>query len=715
MTAIQIADLNNGKVDVDHVATWANSTALSATDRMGRSKRTLAGIDALALDRMSANDLLAFQQRQVIDFNAKALLASLGYQVPVPYEAGLSMTTPSQTVEHDGSTYAPIQSELPFTTSGVFESSKFRLIQGVSGADLAATYGSLMIGYIQSGVGAIARTVLVKLLELAVSAEEFGAVGDGVTDDSPALQKAATALAARGAGTILLQPGKTYQLATEVAVAARIVIQGGGARVRTGVNHAFAITAPIEVYGLEFVSTATGSTIPAAVYGVANGLGGTRIDGCKIGRLAIIVRDGLANSSASNRSVRILNCTFDGNYTGGTGLDTTNVLDLRGANDIHVDGCDMDVVGVERLVKISDSSRRIFIRGNTFRCVSTTIGKQCIDLFADSREVIVEGNTADLNGFTAFVENKNGEGNTEYAEPSEVLVRGNLLKFAGASASLSPIAIYGAWGLAAGTLARSTVKVNGNDILIQGTGTLNAPIVVRGVTHADVTGNTVWRDDNPNFAPGLEVSNCKRIIIANNEIEHGHVLIGLAAQHPGGTTYSQPPVDARVEGNIISSFGSQGGVMVIGAGTLSRLAVGNNTLIPKAGTGSSGVVQINASTVDSLSVVGNQGFSLTNADILLASGGTVTTYHMTGNAWQWGQTVSNPGTIANNSQFSLNVTVKGAAVGDTVAVGLPYTSQGAGVEARVSSGNNVQITLRNRTGNDLTFASGTFTARVSRG
>lgn len=79
--------------------------------------------------------------------DAAAVLANHGYLVPVTYTAGLQMTVPNQTVEYLGQTYAPIKSELPFTTSGVFEVTKFRLIQGVSGADLAASYGAGMMGY----------------------------------------------------------------------------------------------------------------------------------------------------------------------------------------------------------------------------------------------------------------------------------------------------------------------------------------------------------------------------------------------------------------------------------------------------------------------------------------------------------------------------------------------------------------------------------------
>lgn len=46
MPAINIADLNNAKQDVDHLAAIATSTDLAATDRFGRTKRTLAALEA---------------------------------------------------------------------------------------------------------------------------------------------------------------------------------------------------------------------------------------------------------------------------------------------------------------------------------------------------------------------------------------------------------------------------------------------------------------------------------------------------------------------------------------------------------------------------------------------------------------------------------------------------------------------------------------------
>lgn len=53
-------------------------------------------------------------------------------------------------------------------------------------SDLAASSGASLVGYLPSGTGAVATTVQAKLRE-SVSVKDFGAVGDGVADDAPAI------------------------------------------------------------------------------------------------------------------------------------------------------------------------------------------------------------------------------------------------------------------------------------------------------------------------------------------------------------------------------------------------------------------------------------------------------------------------------------------------------------------------------------------------
>jgi hypothetical protein len=76
-------------------------------------------------------------------------------------------------------------------------------------ADLTASTGSSLVGHIASGAGAVATTVREKLRE-TVSVKDFGAVGNGVANDTAAFQAAA----AHGARTFV--PAGSYSLTTNV-------------------------------------------------------------------------------------------------------------------------------------------------------------------------------------------------------------------------------------------------------------------------------------------------------------------------------------------------------------------------------------------------------------------------------------------------------------------------------------------------------------------
>jgi hypothetical protein len=62
-------------------------------------------------------------------------------------------------------------------------------LEKVSYAALAASSGSSLVGYTQGGTGAVARTAQAKFRD-SVSVKDFGATGDGVTDDAAAIQAA---------------------------------------------------------------------------------------------------------------------------------------------------------------------------------------------------------------------------------------------------------------------------------------------------------------------------------------------------------------------------------------------------------------------------------------------------------------------------------------------------------------------------------------------
>lgn len=107
----------------------------------------------------------------------------------------------------------------------------------VTKADLADTSdpakGAALIGFLPGGTGAVARNARDKLREI-VSAKDFGAVGDGVADDTNALQKAINA-----ATHTLIVPNGTYKTSGTLVINKSIEIDFCGSTIYTSAATAF--------------------------------------------------------------------------------------------------------------------------------------------------------------------------------------------------------------------------------------------------------------------------------------------------------------------------------------------------------------------------------------------------------------------------------------------------------------------------------------------
>ncbi len=181
MPALNINDLNNGKKDLDHIGEIATSEVDTATDRLGRIKLTVRG---------AINSLKAFNVRG--DFVGGALYATKDV-----YISG-------------GVAYVALIDHVASTVDADLAAGKVSVHQGATREDLIASFGSVLIGFIHSSVGAVRRTVQDKLRD-TVNVKDFGAVGDGVTDDTAAVLAAIAALPNGGTvnfgrGTFVLTP-----------------------------------------------------------------------------------------------------------------------------------------------------------------------------------------------------------------------------------------------------------------------------------------------------------------------------------------------------------------------------------------------------------------------------------------------------------------------------------------------------------------------------
>jgi len=93
-------------------------------------------------------------------------------------------------------------------------------------ADLAASGGAALTGFIQSGAGGVARSVQSKVREL-VSVKDYGAAGDGTTDDSSSVQAAIDFVNTAGGGVVWFPLG-TFLCNTPLELPNGVLLRGSG-------------------------------------------------------------------------------------------------------------------------------------------------------------------------------------------------------------------------------------------------------------------------------------------------------------------------------------------------------------------------------------------------------------------------------------------------------------------------------------------------------
>lgn len=169
MPAININDLNNAQLDVNTIASVATSTAATVTDRLGNVKSTVFA---------AVQTLKAFNVRG-------AWATATAYALKDVYT-------------FSGYAYVAVTAHTSTTVAADLASGYVTIHQGATKEDLAAPTGAGLLGFVQAGAGTVLRTLQSKNRD-TVNFRDFGAVGDGVTDDTSAILSAFAAASTAGA------------------------------------------------------------------------------------------------------------------------------------------------------------------------------------------------------------------------------------------------------------------------------------------------------------------------------------------------------------------------------------------------------------------------------------------------------------------------------------------------------------------------------------
>jgi len=170
-------------------------------------------------------------------------------------------------------TYTIAGTTLTFTAAPVAGTNNIEVVNFLTSA--IGTTDSSLVTFVPAGTGATTRTAQAKFRDV-VSVKDFGAVGDGVADDTAKIQAAFTHLISVGGG-LLLFPAGTYLVSTQITLTNLVntVVVGVGATIQSNYSTVaqtnqgvFIITDGnnISFDGLKFVGTQTESWPPDVTY-----------------------------------------------------------------------------------------------------------------------------------------------------------------------------------------------------------------------------------------------------------------------------------------------------------------------------------------------------------------------------------------------------------------------------------------------------------------
>lgn len=552
----------------------------------------------------------------------------------------------------------------------------------IAGRTINESIDASSVSYLPAGTGAVATTVQTKLRE-TVSVKDFGAVGDGVTNDTAAIQAAVDAVTPTG-GAIYFPVPAIYRVTAQINVTSNYAvsfISEMGPDNNSSPDSYISIGASIA--GAVFNVAARGGSIrrlwfrdPTSVLGVSQGTSAVnaalKLSTFGMGKVEDCAFDGILGSAIEIDSMirghivrpHIRDC----------GTPTKPALWLNpqvalGAGQIEINAPHIETCYGEYLYVGQNAIDTKIIAGQ-FEA-DTSIANTCKYFIY---------NWGDRTKASSCGFNRNTE-TQFYARGSRAQIDNCTFSAASGAASNARVYLQGSFNQLSNCLFNGTAA------------DVNTSI-------QDVGGN--------NFFTGCHV------------YFGGNVILGANSVWAGGGCYDlkttqayciEGASNATVTGAYISAADVAGGIKAI-----SGMAVNACNVISNAGIG----IRCETSTA---TISGNRstGNTAGNYSFTAYPHGYSPNANYSGDGVYplQASTTWNPASLANGASESVNVTVTGAAVGDSVDAGFPMIVGGSGqngmqISASVYTANTVKVTITNNSGGAVDLDSGTLVVKVTK-
>lgn len=483
--------------------------------------------------------------------------------------------------------------------------------------DISSPTGGSLVAYALSYSGAVTRTLADKLNEM-VSVKDFGATGDGVTNDAAAIQAALDS----GADHIWVPDGN-YKISTALTVNSGTTIEGPGAAARittTGTNkRLFVISGKTDVIirGLFIEGNLTSQGNPT-------------VDGADGGD-GVLIRN--------SQRVRVEGCTFKDigltTYTGSScGIDIYISTDVEIHGNIFTGtgkssvGADIGFAYYCRRVKITDnwstSEQNAFASGpavgvnptdNLHHVITGNIASRLDSSTARSGII---ASYASMPAYVLIANNimENWPSNGIYVsaatigtgETAGIVISGNVIRYCGGNDQMpgieSGMYLSGRAGL---TCVGNIVAFSGYKSDGSARTDPIAGILISGSARAiNVACNTVIGGQGR----GINIRNSTNLLQETISITSNTLLDNV-----GGAILIDPSQvggiqrDIRISNNILTGTGVDAhGIEVSlsdGAAPPLRLAISNNTITGKLSASTKDGIKVNCGTMPGWSIRGN--------------------------------------------------------------------------------------------------------------